>query len=134
MSAVTTNIEDTARDLKLLANPNRLRILARLLEGEMSVGDIETELGIRQPSLSRELSNLREAGAISARRESKVVFYALNSGGIEPLLRRVLDLHKTALPKRTAPRPDFDPRPKFRFYSKPGDARQSHHNQQGVPS
>lgn len=134
MSTETVNIEGIAQELKLLANPNRLRILARLLEGEMSVGDIEVELGIRQPSLSRELSNLREAGTISARRESKVVFYAINPGGIEPLLRRVLALDAAARPTRASTQPDFDPRPKFRFYARPGQALRPQDQIHGVTS
>ncbi len=43
----------------------------------MSVGDIETTLGIKQPRLSRELGKLREEGLVETRRESKVVFYRL---------------------------------------------------------
>jgi len=126
-------IERLTQNLKLLANPNRLRILTRLLDGEMSVGAIEQELAIRQPSLSRELSNLRDGGAITARRESKVVFYALTSGEIEDLLRRVLGLASdqsanVSLVKPTA-RPDFDARPKFRFYSNSKAAPQPAQNQ-----
>ena len=128
MSALdTTKAEGLTQGLKLLANPNRLRILARLLDGELSVGGIEQALGIRQPSLSRELARLRDGGAITARRESKAVFYALNSPEIEDLLRRVLDLDEPsgAAPRQTRStiRTDFDPRPKFRFRPQAEHAR-----------
>lgn len=109
-----------ARSLKLLANPNRLRILTHLSQGEASVGSIETDLEIRQPSLSRELANLRDAGAIVARRESKLVFYSLQTGEVAHMLRRVLGETMPAVLLPTAARADFDPRPKFRFY--PSDA------------
>lgn len=109
-----------ARSLKLLANPNRLRILTHLSQGEASVGSIETDLDIRQPSLSRELANLRDAGAIVARRESKVVFYSLETGEVADMLGRVLGETTSAARAPSAVRPDFDPRPKFRFY--PRDA------------
>ena len=111
--------EALARSLKLLANPNRLRILTHLSNGEASVGSIESDLDIRQPNLSRELANLRDAGALVARRESKVVFYSLEAGEVADLLPRVLGKTVATAAPRPAKPLDFDPRPKFR--SKPND-------------
>lgn len=77
---------DAAADfLKGMANANRLMILARLARSEASVGEIETELGIRQPSLSQQLGALREAGLVEARREAKQVFYQLASEKAEQI-------------------------------------------------
>lgn len=61
--------------LKSIANPNRLSIVCMLLEGERSVAELETELGIRQPTLSQQLSELRDAGIVTTRREAKHIFY-----------------------------------------------------------
>lgn len=72
-------LEETTGLLKALSHPARLLICCQLRDGEMSVGDIETTLHIKQPILSRELSKLREAGLVTTRRESKVVFYRLAS-------------------------------------------------------
>lgn len=63
--------------LKRLGHPARLAILCRLAEGEMSVAEMESTLGLRQPSLSQQLAELRSAGIIEPRRESKTVFYRL---------------------------------------------------------
>ena len=71
-------VEDATGLLKALAHPARLMICCQLREGEMSVGDIEETLDIRQPRLSRELAKLREEGLVETRRESKVVFYRLS--------------------------------------------------------
>jgi DNA-binding transcriptional ArsR family regulator len=121
-AALPFEIEELARSLKLMANPNRLRILLRLLEGEASVGSIEEELEIRQPGLSRELANLRDAGAIEARRESKVVFYSLGSGPVRSLLLCLVGADKPkAIKPVSSAQPDFNPRPKFRFYTNPND-------------
>lgn len=116
------DIDALTSTLKLMANPNRLRILIHLLNGEASVGAIEEELDIRQPNLSRELANLRDAGAIEARRESKVVFYTLESEAIRSLVLRVIGSDTSpAAVRAPVAQPDFDPRPKFRFYPKPSD-------------
>jgi DNA-binding transcriptional ArsR family regulator len=64
--------------MKSLANPNRLLIACALLNGERSVGDLETDLGLRQPSLSQQLAELRESGVVEARREAKQVFYRIS--------------------------------------------------------
>jgi DNA-binding transcriptional ArsR family regulator len=64
--------------MKSLANPNRLMIACALLDGERSVGDLETDLGLRQPSLSQQLAELRESGVVEARREAKQVFYRIS--------------------------------------------------------
>jgi DNA-binding transcriptional ArsR family regulator len=65
--------------LKVLANPDRLLVMCRLSQDEMSVGELETQLGIRQPTLSQQLAVLRENGLVTARRESKNIFYSVAS-------------------------------------------------------
>jgi DNA-binding transcriptional ArsR family regulator len=67
--------------LKALAHPARLMICCQLRDCEMSVGEIEETLGVRQPRLSRELGKLREEGLVETRRESKIVFYRLSQKG-----------------------------------------------------
>jgi len=64
--------------LKSLSHPDRLMICCQLRGGEMSVGELEADLGIPQPRLSRELAKLREEGVLTARREVRQVFYTLS--------------------------------------------------------
>ena len=79
--------DELADTFKMLSNANRLRILVFLDERERSVGDIEAELKIHQPTLSQQLGELRDAGLILGRRLAKSVIYALT----EDLGRRALD-------------------------------------------
>jgi len=76
-AADAIDIMQAAALLRTLANPARLRIALRLLEGECAVAELETELGVRQPNLSQHLAKLREAGLVATRRESRAVFYRL---------------------------------------------------------
>lgn len=112
---------EVAAQLKLLANPNRLIIACRLLDGEMSVGDIETELNIRQPTLSRELGHLRDADIITPRRQSKVVFYSLTNAPMRQLIEAICETSSGRRRKKNE-RPSrseksntiaFNPKPKF---------------------
>ncbi len=65
--------------LKVLANPDRLLVMCRLSQDELSVGELEDQLGIRQPTLSQQLGVLRENGLVTARREGKNIFYSVAS-------------------------------------------------------
>jgi ArsR family transcriptional regulator, virulence genes transcriptional regulator len=113
MTPDTANLAPLADEatalLKALAHPARLMICCQLKDREMSVGDMEETLGIKQPRLSRELGKLREEGLVETRRESKVVFYQLSDA---PRLREMVDavcavmLGQTkSLPKKQPPRP-----------------------------
>lgn len=65
--------------LKALANPDRLLLLCQLTEGEYCVSELELLTGIRQPTLSQQLTVLREEALVSARREGKQIFYSIAS-------------------------------------------------------
>lgn len=86
MQAVALDLEDmqsaagqACRLMKVLANPDRLMILCQLSKGEMRVGEIEEMLGIVQPTLSQQLTVLRDEELVSARREGKNIYYQLSS-------------------------------------------------------
>lgn len=86
MQATALDLEDmqsaagqACRMMKVLANPGRLMILCQLSKGEMRVGEIEETLGILQPTLSQQLTVLRDAELVSARREGKNIYYQLSS-------------------------------------------------------
>ena len=65
--------------LRTLSNPDRLLLLCQLTQGEFSVGELEAITGIRQPTLSQQLTVLREESLVSTRREGKQIFYSIAS-------------------------------------------------------
>jgi ArsR family transcriptional regulator len=78
-SQIKPKADIVSGQLRLLSNPNRLRIVCSLMDGEMSVSALEAKLSLSQPSLSRELARLRTANILTPRREAKSVFYSLTS-------------------------------------------------------
>lgn len=72
--------------LRSLANANRLVILCHLSQGECTVAELERELGIKQPSLSQRLADLREHGLVKTRRESRSIHYSLADGAVRVIL------------------------------------------------
>jgi DNA-binding transcriptional ArsR family regulator len=66
----------------VLAEPHRRQILDLLREDERAVGDLVAEVGISQPSMSKHLRVLRDAGLVEVRTEAQRRVYRLRP---EPL-------------------------------------------------
>ncbi len=73
--------------MKVLANSDRLMLLCQLSQGEKSVGELEEILDIRQPTLSQQLTVLREAELVATRREGKSIFYNITSQSALAVMR-----------------------------------------------
>ncbi len=66
----------------IIAEPNRRAILSLLASSERCVGDIERQLRMPQPAVSKHLRVLREAGFVESRTEAQRRLYRLKP---EPL-------------------------------------------------
>lgn len=63
--------------LKAAAEPTRLRILNLLRLGSVCVCNLQTILGLPQPTVSRHLSLLRHVGLVADRRHGNRILYSL---------------------------------------------------------
>ena len=63
----------------VLAEPTRRRILAELREAERNVGELVGSLDLPQPTVSKHLKVLREAGFVSARVAAQQRIYRLEA-------------------------------------------------------
>jgi DNA-binding transcriptional ArsR family regulator len=77
--------------LRAMADPSRLRILARLQAGEATVGELSRELGIRQASVSKHLAILRQAGIIGSSKVGTQCVCRVRDPSIEQLCAIVCD-------------------------------------------
>jgi ArsR family transcriptional regulator len=101
VSAMQAKAKAAASFLKALAHPDRLLLLCQLSHGEVSVSELEAELGLHQPSLSQQLTVLRHEGLVSARREGQRMLYRLTSPQALAVLR---ELQVQFCVRPTAPR------------------------------
>jgi DNA-binding transcriptional ArsR family regulator len=67
----------------ILAEPSRRAMLSLLATSERSVGELERKLGMAQPSVSKHLRVLREAGFVESRIDAQRRVYRLRP---EPLM------------------------------------------------
>ncbi|PYE37929.1 ArsR/SmtB family transcription factor [Psychrobacter fozii] len=65
--------------LKSLSHPDRLLLLCQLTQGEYCVSELESLVGVGQPSLSQQLGILRKDELVSTRREGKQIYYSIAS-------------------------------------------------------
>ena len=71
---------------RALADPSRRAIFERLTRGEAAVKDLTARFDISQPAVSQHLAALRDAGLVKARREGRLVYYAVEPRGMKPLI------------------------------------------------
>jgi DNA-binding transcriptional ArsR family regulator len=62
---------------EIIAEPNRRAILGLLVSSEQSVGEIERHLGMPQPTVSKHLRVLREAGFVESTVDAQRRLYRL---------------------------------------------------------
>ena len=64
---------------EIIAEPNRRAILSLLGSSELSVGEIERQLGMSQPAVSKHLRVLREAGIVESTVDAQRRLYRLKA-------------------------------------------------------
>ena len=89
----------------IVSEPNRRAILSMLLTSERSVGEIESKLRLSQPSVSKHLRVLKDAGFVESRIEAQRRLYRLRPEPLKELdewlapFRRFWSKHVDALEK-----------------------------------
>jgi len=86
LSELKTNANKMAGRLKLMSHPERLLMLCRMDEGEVSVSELVELSGLSQSSVSQHLALLREEGVLSIRGAAQTRFYSLK----DPIVRGVI--------------------------------------------
>src|ERR1700730_13936168 len=75
------------KSLRLLADPNRVRLLLLLEHEELSVAELQEILSKGQSQISTHLAQLKNAGLLEDRRIGKNILYKLKTGeSLKPLL------------------------------------------------
>ena len=82
-----SELERLALTFKVLGDPTRLKIFVALSGGEMCVCDLAAHLGLSESAVSHQLRRMREQALVKPRREGQVLYYALDDGHVDDLLR-----------------------------------------------
>lgn len=95
-----------AEMFRALADPTRVRMLDVLSHGPLCVCDLAAVLGVSQSAISHQLRLLRGLRLVRARREGRMVFYALDDRHVLQLLKLgITHAGEAARPRAGAARP-----------------------------
>jgi DNA-binding transcriptional ArsR family regulator len=96
-------IKNMQSAFEIIAEPNRRAILSLLVSSQQSVGEIERQLRMSQPTVSKHLRVLREAGFVESTVDAQRRLYHLKPGPFEEVdawlakFRRFWSAHVDAL-------------------------------------
>lgn len=83
-------MKEFLRVMKGLAEANRVRIVKMLQQKPMCVCELQAALGISQPSVSKHLKILQDAGLVESRKDGLWVNYFLSDGSTSPYVATLL--------------------------------------------
>src|SRR5262249_42224353 len=86
------------KNLKLLSDPSRLRILLLVEREELSVAELQEILSMGQSRISTHLAQLKHAGLVEDRRNGKSILYRLKAarGAESKAFEQMLNVLKEA--------------------------------------
>jgi DNA-binding transcriptional ArsR family regulator len=79
LQKMQSSADEACRLMKVLSNRDRMLLLCQISQGEMCVGELEECLDIHQPTLSQQLTVLRNEELVQTRREGKQIYYSLSN-------------------------------------------------------
>ena len=85
--------------LRVVADPNRLRILLLLQGEELSVAELQEILAMGQSTISTHLSQLKQAGLVEDRRTGKSSLYSLKIDPADSILEGLLKQATSEIPE-----------------------------------
>jgi len=95
-------IDELAKLLKILSEPNRLKILSSMGLECVPVSAIIAKTGLSQSNVSFHLRIMREAGIVKGERTGSFVFYCLYDYTIMELLKRLAEWNNPTQMKESA--------------------------------
>lgn len=88
---MNTELATLTRVMKALSDPTRVSILKMLEDKELCVCEIQASVGLAQPTVTRHLKVLEDAGLVSRKRQGQWVNFSLD-GSASPHAAAMLEL------------------------------------------
>jgi len=93
---------EAASLLRALSNEKRLMILCQLGDGELSVGQMLSLVGLSQSALSQHLAKLRDEALVSTRRDGTTIFYRISEPAVLKVIAVLAEIYCPPLPSEKA--------------------------------
>src|ERR1700735_5881794 len=122
---------------EIIAEPNRRAILSLLVSSEQSVGEIERQLGMTQPAVSKHLRVLRDAGFVESTVDAQRRLYRLKPEPFQEVdawlapFRRFWSAHVDALERHLDRMGQVDQSPQTKSKTRSGRRGQNRERDKG---
>ncbi len=90
-------MEQVVAITRALSDPNRVRVLMMLDQGELCVCQIIEVLGLAPSTVSKHMAILRQAGLVSSRKEGRWIHFSLAGRDAAKPIRDILNWTRTGL-------------------------------------
>ncbi|MBP9501618.1 MAG: metalloregulator ArsR/SmtB family transcription factor [Candidatus Promineofilum sp.] len=77
------------RFFQVFSNESRLKLIGHLANGEKSVGELANLLGIKEPTVSHHLSEMKGIGLVDVRAKGTMRIYRLNAKALESMSKDI---------------------------------------------
>ncbi|OCJ16452.1 transcriptional regulator [Rhizobium sp. AC44/96] len=83
---------EAAEFMRVFSTPSRLMLLCYIAQRERSVSEIQEDLHFKQPALSQQLADLRQAGLVETRRQSRQIYYSIADGRVAIVMNMLVQM------------------------------------------
>ena len=105
LSELKANASHMAVRLKIMSHPERLLMLCRMHEGEVSVSELVTLTGLSQSGVSQHLSMLRAENVVRVRIDANMRWYRLRDPIVSGIIHAMCELCESGLVREMCPIP-----------------------------
>lgn len=96
LTELKANANRMATRLRIMSHPERLLMLCRMDEGEVSVSELIALTGLSQSAVSQHLAMLRDEEIVGIRAEAQVRFYRLTDPVVRAIIHSLCEICQTA--------------------------------------
>ena len=92
LAELKANAAGMAARLKIMSHPERLIMLCRMDEGEVSVTELVALSGLSQSAVSQHIALLREEDIVAIRGEAQTRYYSLKDPVVRAIIHSLCDI------------------------------------------
>ncbi|MDP3907414.1 helix-turn-helix transcriptional regulator [Novosphingobium sp.] len=96
LTELKSNANRMATRLRIMSHPERLLMLCRMDEGEVSVSELIALTGLSQSAVSQHLAMLRDEDIVGIRAEAQVRFYRLTDPVVRAIIHSLCEICQTS--------------------------------------
>ncbi len=89
-----SGVEESSRIFAMLGEPNRMKIILALMEGELCVYHICEIVGGKQSAISQHLRKLKDTHIVKSRKDGNQVLYSICDDHIRTIVKTALEHSK----------------------------------------